>query len=142
MRSIIVVLVTCLVLIFLVSCDPGDYLYVEVVVNEGSLPIFRFSTSEDFSEPADIVGIQVWDDEPDEWFIYWEILRIGDAVSLWEITYGDVPDGFTESEKAVPLEPDAKYRLKVEGKIHSFALVVLPFTYEPGRYFGSASTAD
>ncbi|MBN2015628.1 hypothetical protein JW766_02240 [Candidatus Dojkabacteria bacterium] len=151
MRSGFVVMMLCLLLIPLLGCIPKEYLYVEVIVNDrSSPPVFRFSGDKKFKKPAErFRGITVYSDSPDRTLprkFYWSIStwdgshNLGSAmrrVSIREIVYGIVPEGFKEWEKLLPLEPDAEYGLEIG---RSFIHMDMIFSYKPGIYSGYGSS--
>ena len=148
MRLICVIWILLLSLASLTGCQPEEYIFVEVVVTQGSPPVFRLSEDEGFETPAYVINIDVFSDEQgNEYKFFWAIAShrreirdskvidiIGASVPIREVVYGVLPEGFKESEKPLALEPDAKYRLRVYGRPSGVAVV--HFTNTPGRYFG------
>ena len=148
MRPICVIWILLFSLIYLTGCQPEEYIFVEVIITQGSPPVFRLSEDEGFETPAYVNSIKVFsDEEGSEYKFFWAIAGhrrevrdskvidiIGVSIPIWEVVYGVLPEGFKESEKLLALEPDAEYRLEVDGRPSGTAVVY--FTNTPGRYFG------
>ena len=138
-RWIALILVFFLMPLLLTGCclegctSWGDRLertYIEVIIDEDSPPVFRFSKDEEFRAPVKVTSIKVYSKEErtKSAMIRWYIVAIDQEIPLREVVYGVVPDGFKEDKRALPLKPGAKYVLYVfrGGGIH--------FINKPGRY--------
>ena len=138
MRSISVIWMLCLALMFLTGCRPKEYIYVEIIINENLPPLFILSADQELETPALVRGIEIFPDEPGKPRIYWALSignRAPSGVPIRQVVYGVVPDGINESVKALPLEPNGKYRFEIWGGVAGVGATV-HFTYRPGSYSG------
>jgi hypothetical protein len=132
MRCLSVIYMLCLVSIFLMSCIKLEIVYTELVFSENSPLVFRFSNDDKFQKPAKIKDIRVLSADNfngHRWF--WHIHAIDKPVALREVVYGVVPAGFRELTKAVPLKPNLRYRVTIEGGTGG---TIIEFAKRSGKY--------
>ena len=139
-----------IVSICLIGCVRMKPTYMGIMAGENSQVVFRLGADEKLSKPAKVQEIRVYSTEhwgsgrwrwhiialdppiPPEKYNFDYYRRHRALLPLMEVVYGVVPEGFTEVIKAVPLEPYAKYDVRIESPL-SGASIEATFINKPGE---------